>query len=334
MKAARLSVGFFSGGGSGSVVARITAGRVRVVKCRYQPVSLRTEYRAISSEAFNNRSDGTDARPTRAYMRSNSGDNRSRAASATSLIRRSGWIRGIRSPGPRWSACCAALAVEVGSQLITAVAVLPGNAPDAEGALDLVSESERNIGSGVCETVADAAYGDGETRRQFAEAERTLVAKVPKPPRSRYFTKQDFHIDLEAGRCTCPAGEITTRLHRQGRDRDGYGKRVPRRAFVFEGAVCDGCRLRPQCVKAAPGRGRRVNLHAQEGLLQEARALQASAAFAPYRAWRQAAEHRLARLMQLGLRQARYRGRARTEAQLLLTATVAHLTRIWAQAPA
>ena len=46
------------------------------------------------------------------------------------------------------------------------------------------------------------------------------------------------------------------------------------------------------------------------------------------------AEHRLARLMKLGLRQTRYRGRARTKAQLLLTATVANLTRIWTQAPA
>ena len=68
--------------------------------------------------------------------------------------------------------------------------------------------------------------------------------------------------------------------------------------------------------------------------MQEARALQASPAHAPYRAWRQMVEHRLARLMQLGLRQARYRGRRKTEAQRLLTATVANLTRIWAQAPA
>ncbi|MCY4519290.1 MAG: hypothetical protein OXC13_00760, partial [Caldilineaceae bacterium] len=43
------------------------------------------------------RSGGTEARPTEAYMRSNSGDNRSRAASATALIRRNGWSRGIRS---------------------------------------------------------------------------------------------------------------------------------------------------------------------------------------------------------------------------------------------
>ncbi len=44
--------------------------------------------------------------------------------------------------------------------------------------------------------------------------------------------------------------------------------------------------------------------------------------------------HRRARLMQLGLRQARYRERLKTEAQRLLTATVANLTRIWAQTPA
>ena len=241
---------------------------------------------------------------------------------------------GRKSGHRRFDGHKAALAVEAGSQLIPAVAVLPGNAPDAEGALDLVSKSERNTGERVHETVADAAYGDGETRRQFAEAERTLVAKVSKLPRSRYFTKQAFPIDLEADSCTCPTGAVTTRLHSQGRDRDGYGKRVPRRAFVFKGAVCDGCRLRPQCVKASPGRGRSISLHPQEGLWQEARALQASAAFAPFRAWHQVAKHRLARLMQLGLRQARYRGRVRTEAQLLLTATVANLTRLWVQAPA
>ena len=37
-------------------------------------------------------------------------------------------------------------------------------------------------------------------------------------------------------------------------------------------------------------------------------------------------EHRLARLVQLGMRQARYFGRAKTLFQLLMTATVANLT--------
>jgi hypothetical protein len=69
-----------------------------------------------------------------------------------------------------------------------------------------------------------------------------------------------------------------------------------------------------------------VSLHPQEALLQEARVFQRSEAFAPYRQMRQVAEHRLARLMQLGMRQARYFGRTKTLFQLLLAATVANLT--------
>ncbi len=83
-------------------------------------------------------------------------------------------------------------------------------------------------------------------------------------------------------------------------------------------------------MNAKPGRGRSVSLHPWEGLLQEARAFQDSAALAPYRALRQVAEHRLARLVQPGVCQARNRGRLKTEAQLLPAATVANLTRLWA----
>ena len=79
-------------------------------------------------------------------------------------------------------------------------------------------------------------------------------------------------------------------------------------------------------MRARLGKGRLVMIHPQEALLQEARALQQSEAFAPYRKLRQAAEHRLARLMQLGVRQARYFGRTKTLFQLLMAATVANLT--------
>jgi hypothetical protein len=72
--------------------------------------------------------------------------------------------------------------------------------------------------------------------------------------------------------------------------------------------------------------GRTVLLHPQERLLQAARAFQHSPAFGQVRRRRQAAEHRLARLVQLGLRQARYVGRAQTLLQLALAATVANLT--------
>ena len=67
-------------------------------------------------------------------------------------------------------------------------------------------------------------------------------------------------------------------------------------------------------------------IHPQESLLQQARALQQSADYDQYRKRRVVAKHRLARLQQLGMRQARYFGRAQTKFQLYLAATVANLT--------
>ena len=60
--------------------------------------------------------------------------------------------------------------------------------------------------------------------------------------------------------------------------------------------------------------------------MQQARALEQSEAFAGYRRRRVVVEHRLARLVQLGIRQARYFGRIKTRFQLDLAATVANLT--------
>ena len=54
--------------------------------------------------------------------------------------------------------------------------------------------------------------------------------------------------------------------------------------------------------------------------------MQQSAAYDEYRARRVAVEHRLARLVQLGIRQSRYFGRVKTRFQLYLAATVANLT--------
>ena len=92
------------------------------------------------------------------------------------------------------------------------------------------------------------------------------------------------------------------------------------------------CPLRTQCVAAAPGTGRTVQLHPQEALLQQARALQQSEAFGECRQRRVVVEHRLARLVQLGIRQSRYFGRAKTKFQLYLAATVANLTLVAAKA--
>ena len=94
--------------------------------------------------------------------------------------------------------------------------------------------------------------------------------------------------------------------------------------FVFATATCAACPLRAQCTRSQGGRT--VQLHPQEALLQEARELQASPAFDDARRRRQVVEHRIARLVQLGIRQARYVGLTKTLFQLCLAAAVANLT--------
>ena len=209
---------------------------------------------------------------------------------------------GHKSSSKRFDGHKAAIVVDTDTQLITAVAVLPGNAPDNLGALELVEQSEANTGVPVQEAMGDAAYGDGATRQTFADADRKLVARVPGRPDRQRFPKDDFVIDLAAGSCTCPAGQVTHTIVPAGKRTDGTGRVHRLQAFQFDGAECRTCPLRSQCIAAKGRKGRRVLIHPQEGLLQEARALQRSAAYDEYRARRVVVEHRLARLVQLGIR--------------------------------
>ena len=233
---------------------------------------------------------------------------------------------GHKSSSRRFDGHKAAIVVDTDTQLITAVEVLPGNAPDNLGALELVEQSETNTGVPVEEAMGDAAYGDGATRQTFADAGRRLVARVPGRPNRKHFPKDDFVIDLAAGSCTCPAGQVTHTIVPAGRRTDAAGRVHRLQAFQFDGAVCRICPLRAQCIAAKGRKGRRVMIHPQEALLQQARALQQSTHYDEYRVRRVVVEHRLARLVQLGIRQSRYFGRVKTRFQLYLAATVANLT--------
>lgn len=130
---------------------------------------------------------------------------------------------GHKSSHTRFDGHKAAVAVDTDSQLITAVEVLPGNARDSVGALELVKQSEENTGMEVEEAIGDAAYGDGATRQAFADASYTLIAKVPARPHKSHFPKEDFKIDLGSGTCTCPAGQVTQAKRRLKSHPDGRG---------------------------------------------------------------------------------------------------------------
>jgi len=219
---------------------------------------------------------------------------------------------GRKSKSNRFVGHKAHIAVDTDSQLVTAVDILPGNAPDAEQALALVEQTEDNTGCEVELTIADCAYGSGPTRQAFEAEDRPLVAKVPAMTNRGRFPKTDFTINLEAGTCTCPAGQVSVEL-----------RGTKQRSFQFASAVCGACPLRPKCVRGQGGRT--VHVHPQERLIQAARAFQHSPPFKECQRRRQVVEHRLARLMQLGMRQARYVGRPKTLFQLAMASAVANL---------
>ena len=85
---------------------------------------------------------------------------------------------GHKSKRKRFDGHKAAVVVDTDTQLITAVDVLPGNAPDNLGALELVEQSEASAGVPVVEAMGDTAYGDGSTRQAIVAAGRKLVARV------------------------------------------------------------------------------------------------------------------------------------------------------------
>ena len=185
--------------------------------------------------------------------------------------------------------------------------------------------AERNAAASAEVVIGDCAYGDGQTRRDFADDGYDLFARLPGRPRSDYFLKQDFAIDLGEMACTCPAGQTTTD-YRPSRPRRKW---KTRRAGVFHFGPeqCGPCPLRERCYRSQTKPTRRISVHPQEALLKRARVRQQSPEGRALGRLRTRIEHRLARLCQLGIRQSRmFFGRERTLFQLLMAAAVANLT--------
>lgn len=223
---------------------------------------------------------------------------------------------GRKSASKRFNGHKASIAADVESEIILAVDVLAGDAGDATGALALVEQAEANAELEVTETLADCAYGGAETRQAFADDGRVLHAKVGQEPQRGVFPKSAFVLDLENHTITCPEGRTTGRFIQTE-----HGK-----TFFF-GTVCRDCPLRAYCTTSA--QGRTILVHPQEARRQAARAYQQTPEGRTHLRARVVVEHRLARLGQLGIGQARYRGRVMTRFQLMMAATIANLRRTW-----
>lgn len=210
-----------------------------------------------------------------------------------------------------------AAATNTAEPLITAVDVAPAgesDGPQAKHLIDAQPESRRPK-----RVLGDTAYGNGPVRAELAERGVDVLAPVPqgKVVEGR-LGKQDFHIDIDAGSVTCPAGHTVA----ISTSKTGF------RGANFSRATCAGCPLKATC---CPGRARRqINLTEHENLLIAARQALADA---------DTAEHllrtrpRIERLLGLvatryGARKSRYIGRQKARLQAAWAAALVNLNPI------
>ncbi len=225
---------------------------------------------------------------------------------------------GRKSQSKTFDGYKASVAVETESGVIVATDARAGNTHDREGAVQLVQEASERCDKQTDRVIGDTAYGSIETRRDFEKQGIKVVAKAPPVGRRNVeFTLEDFKINAKRGVATCPAGKKSIRRDRV-KEPDGW-------RYVFSRKDCNECPLRSKCTTAqVTARMVTITEHSHE--LQRHRRYQRTKAFTRIYRRRVVAEHRIARLAQLGVRQARYFGRARVAFQVSLAATVGNLT--------
>ena len=205
------------------------------------------------------------------------------------------------------------------SELVLGVEVRAGNAGDGEGAAPLLEQVLQIPGIVIDTLLADMAYSDGDVREAVEDLGAELVAKVPPVSNGGRFPKTDFFIEVD--QVTCPAGEVSTDA-RPIKDHKGR----PATMFVFAAETCADCPMRAECVGGKAGRTIRVGVH--EDRIAAARAAQAEPETKALLRRRSKVERKIDHLQDLGMRQARYRGRQRTRLQALLAASVANFKRL------
>jgi hypothetical protein len=225
------------------------------------------------------------------------------------------------------------VAIDPDSEIITAAEVGAANAGDAAMApvllADLAVPAQQDRESAAVNPApasadqapvvyGDAAYGTGALLAELEGRGVTAMTKVAAPTApAGHFTKQQFRIDLEAGRVTCPARllvPITPARHGGGVARFGR--------------ACAACPLASSCTSSRAGRT--VTIHPHEARLQAARRRQQDPAWrADYRAHRPTVERKLAHLLRRrhGGRRARVRGRLRVTQDWRLLAAAVNLAR-------
>lgn len=216
------------------------------------------------------------------------------------------------------------------SQFVTGIAITDAATHDSEPTGTLIEQTEAH-GLKPQELVGDSAYGAGANIRQSAKQGVELHTKVPRPSTRKALPKQDFDIDVDALRVTCPAGISTDEYTMVGHnDPDGP---VPQ--FRFAKDDCQACPLREQCSSATAKGGRRtIRLNPHEREIQANRAFAQTERGKDVLRSRSSVERLISHLVRMGMRHARFFTMARVQVQAFMVAAAYNLQRLFTLRPA
>jgi len=215
------------------------------------------------------------------------------------------------------------VSTELDSELILDIEDIPAPGSDGEHLLPTIARVEAHADVIVEQAMGDGAYGSGKNRAACANYSGhpvDLLAPVERPADPEVH-KSAFQIDLAAQTATCPQGQTVT-----GTVATVHGEPVLQ--FHFARGTCETCLLFARCVRSKEY-GRTVTVDAYESYRQAARLRQETAEFKALYPLRSRVERKQAELVDHGLRETRYLGRAKRRLQRLWTAAAVNLKRLF-----
>jgi Transposase DDE domain/Transposase domain (DUF772) len=222
---------------------------------------------------------------------------------------------GRKSKSKRFNGFKQHISTDLDSDLIIACAVTPANRPEEEATPELEADMAR-LGMEPAELFIDRAYLNSTLAENVAGRGGLIVCKPWRGANanSDLFGKRDFTINVREGTITCPAGQVESF--------------EPGQVVEFDPEACGPCQRRPQCTRAASGKGRTVTMGDDERLQQRLRRLQETRSGRAKLRERIPVEHRLAHLSNRQGPRARYRGTRRNNFDLRRLATLHNLETI------
>lgn len=206
------------------------------------------------------------------------------------------------------------IATDLTTNLILAAAITPANRPEAEAAVDLKADIERQKLS-IEELHIDRGYVGSSIVRELLDDGAEVFCKAGFPAnRHARFTKADFAFDLRDRTVTCPNSE--TMPYKLGT------------TVRFPAEKCDVCPKRSDCTAGKKGRGRALSVAVNEPFEEHLRRRQKTPSGRARLRQRSYIEHNLAHLTRRQGLRARYMGRRNNLFDVRRAATVQNLETI------